>query len=313
MYYKILYNETGRGDENITICTEADNFFDCSFNDELSEQEYSIEVFAYKTLSDGNISPTGRWTFWFTIDKTKPEFELYYDNITNPNVDIDFYGLVENEAEHNLLGYFIINREIENMLYSYSPGAGRIFTISDDYDWVLDEPVKDFNITIRIMDYAGNADEKEYWLRVDNETPQIYLTEVKAKPIFILRTPSFKAAYITEPDVIMAAEYANVSGTITGGSKGYDTSEFYIVDIEGRYTTLTQSTNIDDLEEVGKMDGIFINNLFKANLLIPGERGEETLNNLNFIVVDYAENLLNTYLGVLKDLKPPQLLNITVS
>jgi len=34
---------------------------------------------------------------------------------------------------------------------------------------------------------------------------------------------------------------------------------------------------------------------------------------MNFRVMDYAENLLNTYLGVLKDLKPPQLINISVS
>ena len=313
VFLTILYNETGYNNDTIISCEQTDNFFDCSFIEELSEQEYSVEVFAYKTLSDGSISPTGRWTFWFTIDQTDPEFELYYNNITNPNVDIDFYGFVENEADHNLLGYFFINGQEEDMLYSYSPGEGRIFKISDGYDWALDEPVKDFNITIRIMDYAGNANEKTYWLRIDDETPKIYLTEVKAKPIFIRKQPEFYTEFVEEADVILAAEYANVTGTIEEGYKGFDISDFYVIDPRTEPTTVVQSTNLDNLDTLGNMQGVFIDGVFKVNLLMIGQIGEETLNNMNFIVKDYAENMLNTYLGVLKDLKPPQLLNITVS
>jgi len=313
VFLTILYNETGYSNDTIISCEQTNNFFDCDFIEELSEQEYSVEVFAYKTLSDGSISPTGRWTSWFTIDQTDPEFDLYYDNITNPNVDIDFYGFVENEADHNLLGYFFINSQEEDMLYSYSPGEGRIFKIAEEYNWTLDEPVKDFNIIIRIMDYAGNADEKEYWLRIDDELPEIYITEVKAKPIFIKKQPEFYTTLVEEADVIMAAEYANITGTITEGYKGFDIGEFYIKDTQNRYTTLVQSTNLEDLDALGNMQGVFIDDVFKVNLLIIGERGEETLNNMNFRVMDYAENLLNTYLGVLKDLKPPQLINISVS
>ena len=314
LFLPILYNQTGSSDMTIISCSRTSfNFYDCSFNDELSEQEYSIEVFANKNISDGSVSPTGRWTFWTTVDKTKPVFELYYDNITNPNININFYGLVENENNHNLLGYFFINDEEENMIYSYSPGAGRIFRIEQDYNWALDEPVQDFNITIRVMDYAGNADEKEYWLRIDNELPSITLSEITAKIMFIRKQPEFHNEYVQEAEVIMAAEYANVTGTINEGYKGFDISQFLVKDPQSRYTVLTVSSDLDDLDALGNMQGVYINNVFKANLLIIGQQGEETLNNMNFIVEDYAENMLNTYLGLLKDLKPPQLINITVS
>jgi hypothetical protein len=337
--YVTLTNESGFEINDSGIdCDQTGNFFDCSFNKELSEQEYRIDLSAYKTLDDGNISPPGRWNFYFTIDNTPPEFTVEsYPNPTKSGIDIDFKINVLNEQGeysgklHDLLGYFNMSEIPERQGMNYSvleieyQEPEHYFTIPKEFEWPLEKEVQNFTITIRIRDYAGNYNEQTLPIQIDNEVPWINLTSITATRLYLkIPKPGFRSYLITKPEVeiILAAQYALIEGMIKKGIEGFDTQSFEttVFDEEfgtNRTTKFFRATNAQDVYEIvssaGGGMGRYYNDIFRANLFVPGPDEEETLNNLRFMVLDTANNLLDTYLGMLRDMKRPDEPIITIS
>ncbi len=334
-----LYNETEYRMDNVSIdCNKLNyNYFECSFDTELSEQEYSLIVNADKLLSDGNSSPAGIWTFEFTIDKTPPEFEVwFYPNPTRPGINIDFSIFVENEhgvysgKPHNLLGYFNLNdrQETGTLIPSFGEDYFRTFTIPASYDWNLAEPVQDFNITITLRDYAGNSNQKTYPIRIDDEPPSIEVSEVKSAYMHLkIQDERFTLYQHTPEDIeiILGRGDVNITGTIQEGHKGYDLDSFRVVvydrELGTNHTFMLEEASYPSLLHtiprsmaVRNSQGRYLEGDFRSNLLIFHEMDEEILNNIRFVIEDQAGNVLDSYLGgLLKDLKAPDLPIITIS
>jgi hypothetical protein len=291
-------------------CNRNKNFFDCSIADKsLPEGNYRITVSAEKTFPNGTTSPPGTWSFLFTIDKTPPVYKVNYTNPTNSRNQIVFEVNTSNEPNHPLLGYlFFNNQEIKLTSSEELELPPKEFYTPDEFNFNVPlGDVQDIIFNFKLMDYAGNSNTKENLpLRIDNELPNISLSNVTSHIIYVIRKPTLRNIEVTKPDVIVALYRVNISGTVLQGKKGYDVSEFYIRDILGADTELSNNCSSNS-------NSYFCEGIFKSsNIYIPGNLREETLNNLSFTVVDEAQNILRTSLFALKDLKPPQLINWSI-
>jgi hypothetical protein len=241
--------------------------------------------------------------FRFTIDKTKPEFSLNYKRIINSRNPINFNVTVSSEGINPLLGFILFNNKVEELEPKQSDYDKIFATKNFNFD-VPEGDVQDLNFGFRLMDYAGNANDKNNLpITIDNEMPRIDLTELKGNPIHIIKPPLF-ADSNNGYNVVIGSSKLKISGTITKGKKGYDTSELTIRDSEGTITVLAKCNSAST--------NYFCDGTYRANISVPGNYGQETLNNLSFTIVDNAENRFDTTLFVLKDLKPPEIRNMSI-
>jgi hypothetical protein len=162
--------------------------------------DYGVIVKAYKILDDGTRSPTGNWSFDFTVDDQAPLFTLAFQNRFMDNIGLTIASLVTNEK-------YPLKAKIEILGEEYSP----LYSSNNGSFYYLVWPVPDYdsndegNTTMRVTfsDFAGNFRSVTVPVFIDLTAPRITNISIDISNTIEIGTELFTA----QPNVTVSGPF----------------------------------------------------------------------------------------------------------
>jgi hypothetical protein len=300
--------------QNLSLnCSSADNLnFECDVPEyeTMIDGDYVLDILAYKINEDGTLflSHPGIYDYTTIVyDTISPSFDaLEIPTSMQPN-DIRGFIISVLNTEYDVITE--IKDDTNPTLFYDIPDMVRVennysaLLDSEFFGWMSSDIPYKFNITV--FDRAMNKLEKNYSIIIDSDAPEIYITSFESDDLYINTT------------ALQNITTANANISLEG----------YVNDTEINSICLNISNteNPNDInftcqypcEYVGQENCIDFDGEFQFDFQISFDSvynyGEEIWNFISLIATDAALNMNSKKLSALLDLKPPELISVSVS
>ncbi|MFH1506306.1 MAG: Ig-like domain-containing protein [archaeon] len=260
----------------------------CSFTETLEEEPYRLKAEAAGLIDEHETFP-GYKVFNIEIDTHAPLFTLDMPDRIRPGVALPIDLTVTNEKE--IVVVMNISGD-ELTMDTTAQGTEFTFTIPETFDWgVPADHEEEKDITIRVSDYAGNHEEEQYNILVDNRPPYFSITDIYPQCVgenltgqCITNKLNVRFVGESEADTEIIIAYVN---NIRKGE---------ILECGG--------PTVEDC--IG--DGTF-----SMNITFDAQPGQEVFSNVTLVAQDYAGNEIGATISILHDWLAPGQPHITIS
>ena len=216
----------------------------------------------YSTSSNG-----GNYKYYYTVDRTPPEFIVDYKSETLSNIILDIKSLASNE-DHDLNGTITIN----NSVYPLTSISNNNY----NYLWSVPNTNKTLPFFIKLTDKAGNTDNFSSEIKINNKIPKVEITNITADKIIKLSETKYK---IKDSDKSITIE-----GTFNFESGRLNLKSLFIE----KDIALSQGT-------------------FNETIKLVSSDGVEVDNYLDFTAYDWENNIiLEKQFIIVSDKAPPE-------
>jgi hypothetical protein len=269
------------------------NVFICSFNDQLTEGLYSLEVSTHKILPDARAGPTGTFLqdregkpLIIIVDNTAPSFILRPESqYVVPGSPFAIFVNVTNE-HYGLMSEIAVGGEVVNLELEQQDDGTYLFIIPADFNWGVEGPKV---VSVAISDYAGHRTTITTTLTVDSTPPSIIITDIEADRGFLT----------SNTNATVGVRQIKLIGLVDS-----DTESLCYLQRGGENFCIFECVAGEDEGCIRRLQGSSQDE-FTITLIVEGENSRETLNTVLITLRDFSGHETTASLYVLLDLAPP--------
>ena len=312
-------------------CTRAAstlNSFNCVFKNpvsnliNLNDEDYTLQISAVKNLN--TTPPTGIAWRRFVIDKTPPSFNITYNPRIKSDVNITFVVNIFNK-EKKLKA--LINFDNSGKIALRPENGTSSFSLEPyKYNWqVASRTSATYSFIFYLKDLAGNENSNPYSITIDNELPNLIVTNITTFKVYIspnrqISTVEIESSLnslttvVNDTDVRFRGVSMNIRGNVSS-----DVQSLLLTKVDsnniasGALPLISSCKNIPNLTATQSW-GCFENGNFAVfNYPINGPNNQEIPYYLLFNVTDQAKNTAYYTVLLVSDLLAPTNGTITIT